>query len=98
VDIRVPTPRIVDPNNLIECKGHEEKPTCAAFAPDDTLLVTGSADKTARLWDAASGAPKHTLSGHTDDVVAVVFSPDGKLVATGGRDGLVKLRGRENGQ
>jgi WD40 repeat protein len=90
-DIKDLKAKIVNPNDLIWCKGHEKVPTCAAFAPDDTLLVTGSADKSARLWDAASGAAKHTLSGHTDAVAAVAFSPDGKLVATGGRDGLVKL-------
>jgi RNA polymerase sigma factor (sigma-70 family) len=90
-DIKNLKAKLVNPNDLIWCKGHEKEPACAAFAPDDTLLLTGSADKTARLWDAASGAPQHTLSGHTDAVVAVVFSSDGKLVATGGNDGLVKL-------
>jgi RNA polymerase sigma factor (sigma-70 family) len=90
-DLKDRKARLVNPNDLIWCKGHETVPTCAAFAPDGTLLVTGSADKSARLWDAASGAAKHTLRGHTDAVLAVAFAPDGKLVATGGKDGLVKL-------
>jgi WD40 repeat protein len=73
------------------CKGHEEEPLCAAFSPDNGLLVTGSADKTARTWGASLGNEKHVLRGHTDSVLVVAFSPDGKLIATGGKDGLVKL-------
>jgi RNA polymerase sigma factor (sigma-70 family) len=73
------------------CEGHEDEPLCAAFSPDGHSLVTGSADKTARIWDPSSGNEKHVLRGHTDGVLVVAFSPDGKLVATGGKDGLVKL-------
>src|SRR5262249_55032575 len=76
---------------VAECKGHEDEPVSAAFSPAGTLLVTGSADKTARVWEAASGNEKYALRGHTDGVLVVAFSPDGKLVATGGKDGLVKL-------
>jgi RNA polymerase sigma factor (sigma-70 family) len=73
------------------CKGHDDEPLCAAFAPDNSLLVTGSADKTARIWDPTSGNEKHVLRSHTDSILVVAFSPDGKQIATGGKDGLVKL-------
>jgi RNA polymerase sigma factor (sigma-70 family) len=75
----------------IDCKGHGDEVLCAAFAPDDALLVTGGADKTARVGEASSGNEKQLLRGHTDSVLVVAFSPDGKLIATGGRDGLVKI-------
>jgi RNA polymerase sigma factor (sigma-70 family) len=73
------------------CKGHQDELLCAAFSPDGALLVTGSADKTARVWEVASGNEKHTLLGHTEGISVVAFSPDGKRIATGGKDGLVKL-------
>jgi WD40 repeat protein len=73
------------------CKGHEDEPRCAAFSPDGSLLVTGSADKTARIWDPTSGNENHVLRGHKDTILVVAFSPDGKSIATGGKDGLVKL-------
>ena len=38
----------------------------AAFSPDGGRVVTASADNTARLWDAKTGAALATLSGHTD--------------------------------
>jgi RNA polymerase sigma factor (sigma-70 family) len=73
------------------CKGHDDEPLCAAFSPDGSLLATGSADKTARVWDPTSGNDKHVLRGHTDSILVIAFSPDGKRIATGGKDGLVKL-------
>jgi RNA polymerase sigma factor (sigma-70 family) len=80
------------------CKGHEDEPLCGAFSPDGSLLVTGSADKTARIWDPFLGNERHVLQGHTDAILVVAFSPDGKLVATGGKDGLVKFWDASNGK
>jgi hypothetical protein len=59
--------------------------------PSQPLLVTGSADKTARVWNADSGAAVRTLPAHADQVFAVAISPDGKLVASGSYDGEVKV-------
>lgn len=40
---------------------------------DGTLIVSGSRDKTARVWDAA-GKALYTLEGHSDHVVSVAFN------------------------
>src|SRR5262245_63014830 len=63
--------------------GHEGWVKAVAFSPDGKLVLTGSSDNTARLWDAAGGKLVATLSGHERSVNAVTFSPDGKLVLTG---------------
>jgi WD40 repeat protein len=45
-------------------------------------VVTGSYDKTAKVWDAKSGALVLTLNGHTEGVFSASFSPDGSRVLT----------------
>jgi WD40 repeat protein len=53
--------------------------------------VSGSEDKTVRLWDAATGKALQTLKGHTGSVSSVAFSPDGKQVVSGSGDKTVQL-------
>ncbi len=72
--------------------GHGEAVLCASFSPESSRwLATGSGDSTARIWDADTGTPKHTLSGHTGWVLDVRWSPDGKLLATGSKDKTVRV-------
>ena len=65
---------------------HDQDVTSAMFSPDGRFLVTGSFDKTARVWDAATGALLKQLK--TDDaVLSVAFSHDGRRIATGAFSG-----------
>ena len=62
-----------------------------AFSPDGKRIVTGSSDRTARVWDAETGTEKLALKGHTGRVTSVAFSPDGKRIVTGAGDLLRTL-------
>ena len=72
------------PVPLLELRGHTADVWGADFSPDSKYLVTGSSDKTARLWDLATGETIRIFSGHTGEVGIVTFSPDGKYLLTGG--------------
>jgi ribosome assembly protein 4 len=54
-------------------------------------LATGSGDNTARIWDADTGTPVHTLKGHTGWVLGVAWSADGQRLASCSMDGTVRL-------
>ncbi|HRW08893.1 MAG TPA: WD40 repeat domain-containing protein, partial [Caldilineaceae bacterium] len=75
--------------------GHSAGISSIAFRPASQghpqLLVSGSIDRSLRLWDIASGKTIHTLTGHTERVWSVCFSPDGQMVASGSDDGAVKF-------
>ena len=63
----------------------------AVFSPDGRRILTTSADKTARLWDATTGAQMGERMRHEDEIVAAVFSPDGARIATASKDRTARL-------
>jgi WD40 repeat protein len=47
------------------------------------VVVSGSGDKTVKLWDTVTGAALQTLEGYSTTIKTVAFSLDGKLVVSG---------------
>jgi WD40 repeat protein/3',5'-cyclic AMP phosphodiesterase CpdA len=77
---------------------HTRAVRASAFSADGQLLVTGSEDTLARIWDIATGELREELRGHTEPVNGVTFSLDGKLVATGSDDTTVRVWDTATGQ
>ena len=62
----------------------------AAFSPDGARILTASRDKTAKLWDAASGKLIASFA-HQASVYHAAFSPDGARILTASADNTAKL-------
>ena len=61
-----------------------------AFSPSSEMLVTGSDDKTAVIWVAATLTPHKVLTGHQGWVLSVLFLSN-SIVATASRDASVRI-------
>ena len=74
-----------------ELKGHTASVGNLDVSPDQTRLLSASADKTARLWKLDSGECVHILQGHTKYVNSAVLSRDGLRALSGSADTTVRL-------
>jgi WD40 repeat protein/uncharacterized caspase-like protein len=73
------TPRLIVPD------GHPQGANLADYSPDGKYVVTASTDqtdRTARVWEVASGKMLYSLSGHTFPLQKVAFSKNGKYILT----------------
>jgi len=69
-----------------------------AFSPDGNRIVSGSADKSVRVWDAKTGEQLRELQGHTGYVTSVAFSPDGNRIVSGSWDKSVRVWDGKTGE
>jgi WD40 repeat protein len=72
-------------------RGHTAGLYRVAHSPDGKRLATASIDKTAKVWDVASGQELLTLRGHSGFIAGVAFSPDGTRLATASLDKTAKV-------
>lgn len=70
---------------------HGDAVRFAAFSPDGARMVTASEDKTARIWDVATGRPVSEPLEHQGTVLSAAFSPDGARVVTASDDKTARI-------
>ena len=70
--------------------GHNHFVSSLALNSDSTKLVSGSWDKTIRLWDIPTAKSDLLFKGHTKDVLSVAFSHDERLIFSGSMDNTLK--------
>lgn len=72
----------------MKLSGHEDAIECLAFVDD--ILVSGSRDRTLRIWDMSTGELTAMLEGHRDWVTRVAGVSPGEILSVG-EDGLIVL-------
>ncbi|KAJ3084979.1 hypothetical protein HK100_009206, partial [Physocladia obscura] len=68
--------------------------TTLAMSTDGQFVVSGSNDKTVKIWDAQTDILQRALEGPRDMVTAVAISTDGQFVVSescGFKDNSVKI-------
>ena len=70
---------------------HGDRITAAVVRSDGEIAVTGSADRTVKVWNTVTGEEICVLVGHSTTVTAVALSLDGKLLVSGDEDGDLML-------
>ena len=84
--------------DLLTLRGHSGAVICVAISPDGQRIVTGSADATAKVWDANTGQELVTLKGHRGPVSFATFTSDGHRIVTTGTDGKSRVWYARDGQ
>jgi WD40 repeat protein/serine/threonine protein kinase len=71
--------------------GHLDAVTTVCLNRDATLALSGSADRTLKLWDVATGRCLRTFIGHDAEITSACFRADGKYILSGSVDRTLKL-------
>ena len=72
-------------------EGHTNIILCIAITPDSKTIVSGSRDKTIKIWNINTGECLNTLKGHSHYVQSIAISPDGKTLTSGSYDKKIKI-------
>jgi WD40 repeat protein len=78
-------------------QGHTGPVSTVAVLTDGPRALSGSSDRTLRLWDLETGENLRTLEGHTGWVGSVAVLADGRSVLSGSDDGTLRLWDLESG-
>src|SRR5262249_2338215 len=70
---------------------HDDWVSSVAMSGDGRLALSGSADRTLRLWETATGKCLRSLAGHTEWVTAVCLSGDALVAVSGSADKSLKV-------
>lgn len=73
--------------------GHQKGVNCVEYAPtgEKPYLISGSDDRTVKIWDYQTKQCIQTLSAHTNNISAALFHPGLPIILTGSEDGTCRV-------
>jgi WD40 repeat protein len=77
--------------------GHSTSIKSVAFTSNGAYLVSGSEDKTIKIWETQTGKEFRTLR-HTGQINALALSSDSRLILTGDEKGVINLWDLQTGK
>jgi WD40 repeat protein len=86
------------PQCLRTLQGHADGVRSVSVSPDGRRAISGSDDKTLRVWDMETGQCLLTLEDHAYGVLSVRVSPDGRRAVSGSSDNTLRVWDFETGQ
>jgi WD40 repeat protein len=72
-------------------EGHTFHVTTVAVTPDGQHIISGSSDRTVKVWSVATKSLVSTCEGHISEVSVVAAMPDGQRFLSGGWDRTVLM-------
>ena len=70
---------------------HKLAASAVAFSPDDQVVISGSSDKTIKVWSVKFGNVLKTIKAHDSGITNLMFIPYSHLVFSTARDGVLSL-------
>ncbi len=84
-------PDLPDPALIRTLSGHTDWVNGCAISPAGGFIMSASADRTLKVWDARTGEERRTLCGHTSEVMGCAISPAGDFIVSASADHTLKV-------
>ncbi|MDZ8139915.1 MAG: WD40 repeat domain-containing protein, partial [Nostoc sp. DedQUE04] len=78
--------------------GHSSSVDAITVTSNGKYIISGSNDKTLKVWDLEIGKEISSFTGHTDKINTIVVTPDDKLLISGSSDKTIKVWNLETKQ
>jgi eukaryotic-like serine/threonine-protein kinase len=83
---------------LSNLTGHRGTVMSIAISRDGQTLVSGSQDRTIKVWKLPTGEAVRTLNGHRETIESVAISADGQTLVSGSWDNTIKVWNLSTGE
>lgn len=86
------------PSRVRVLVGHKDSILSVAVSADGAIAISGSDDKTLRVWDTKKGKCLCVLKGHTESVLSVALDQTGRIAVSGSNDTTLRVWDAKTGK